>query len=142
PDVPAPPGDMAFSVLVLHDPGPMPTGPCPCGRPVAQQLQVSGLITIAGNAQDLLSEGEVVDAMLADSRFSTWLATQPSRTWSVANLGLRNMGEAQGIVPPGPSWEVDLFREVGVPRNWAIGFVDPVTGQVLNLAFCNVPCAR
>lgn len=41
-------------------------------------------------------------------------------------------------MPAGPAWEIDLFRE---PRNWAIAFVQPYTGE-LSLNFCNVPCGR
>jgi len=36
---------------------------------------------------------------------------------------------------------IELFRENGVPRNWAIAFVQPFTGD-LKLNFCNVPCDR
>ena len=142
PGVPAVPGDLPFTVLVLHDPGPTPTGPCPCERPAFKRLTVSGVISVVGTGPHLLSQGEVVDALLTDDRFSSWLATQPASTWSTASLFLQNIGEGQGIVPSGPAWELDLFRETGVPRNWAIGFVDPFSGKVLNLAFCNVPCAR
>jgi hypothetical protein len=142
PGVPALPGDMPFTVIVFHDPGPMPTGPCPCPRPPEQQLTVSGTITIAGVAPRILSEGEVVDAMLSDARFAEWLTKEPQSTWDIANLSLETQPGAQGIVPNGPSWRIDLFREIGVPRHWAIGFVDPFSGELLNLAFCNIPCAR
>ena len=90
----------------------------------------------------ILSIGQAVDAMLGDQRFAVWLATMPARTWSGTNVFLSNNGKAEGIVPAGPSWEVDLFREVGVPRNWAIGFVQPFTGEVRKLTFCNAPCDR
>jgi hypothetical protein len=142
PGVPALPGDMPFTVQVLHDPAPMPTGPCPCARPPYRELIVSGVITITGDAPHLLSEGEVVDALLADERFSKWLTKEPQSTWDIANLGLENIGDAQGIVPAGPSWRIDLFREVGVPRHWAIGYVDPFSGEIRNLVFCNIPCSR
>jgi hypothetical protein len=47
-----------------------------------------------------------------------------------------------GIVPEAPSWEIDLFREIGVPRNWAIGFVDARTGDLVSVTYCDVPCDR
>ncbi|MBA2700349.1 MAG: hypothetical protein H0U58_01440 [Chloroflexi bacterium] len=55
------------------------------------------------------------------------------------SVGHDSTGAAQATVP-GPSWESDLFRESGVPRNWASGLVDPFTGKLQNLTFCNTPC--
>ena len=45
-------------------------------------------------------------------------------------------------MPAGASWEIDLFREIHVKRNWAIGFVDARTGKVRSVTFCNIPCDR
>ena len=70
------------------------------------------------------------------------MAGKPSSTWSGVNVFLVNNGRAEGIVPAGPLWEVDLFRERGVPRNFAIGFVDAYTAEVRGLNFCNEPCNR
>lgn len=147
--VPALAGDVAFTVSVGHDPTGAPpsyppgyTGPRGGWFQTYQQLTVDGTIRIAGDAPKVVTAGQALDAMLADPRFADWLSEEPAETWGGANLFLMNQGRAEGIVPAGPSWEVDLFREMGVPRNWAIGFVDPFTGAVRNLAFCNAPCNR
>jgi len=91
---------------------------------------VNGTIRIGDHARKVVTAGQAVDALLGDKRFRAWLSEQPASTWSVANVVLLNYGPAQGIVPAGPSWEVDLFREIGVPRTAAIGFVDPFTGEL------------
>jgi hypothetical protein len=154
--VPALPGEVPLEISLLHDPvepAPTPTreppgsgGPLHGGGlsigPTWSQLVVRTSVTVAGDAPHVLSLGEAADAMLDDRRFAAWLATMPARTWSVSNLFLQNNGKAEGIVPAGPTWEIDLFREIGVARNWAIGFVDPFSGEVRNLTFCNVPCDR
>jgi hypothetical protein len=147
--VPALPGDVAFKVSVGHDPtGEPPSyppdyeGPLRSWSKIYKQLTVDGTIQIAGDAPHVVTAGQALDSMLADRRFAAWLSEQPQDTWSVANVFLLNYGAAQGIVPAGPSWEIDLFRENGVPRNWAIGFVDPFTGELRNLTFCNAPCDR
>ena len=145
--VPALPGDVAFNVSIAHDPsGAPPSHPLGYKGPLAswfktyQQLTVTGTIRIVGDAPPVLSAGQAIDAMLADQRFTSWLAEQPASTWSVANVFLQNPGKAQGIVPAGPSWDVELFREVeGVARNRAIGYVDPYSGKVLSLTFCYPP---
>ena len=93
-------------------------------------------------APEVVGAGQALDAMLADEKFAAWLGEEAKGTWSTANVFLMNYGAAQGIVPAGPSWEIDLFREVGVPRNWAIGYVDPFTGRLRNLTFCKAPCDR
>ena len=54
--------------------------------------------------------------------FMTHLDTVP------LGAGAKPVRKDDRIVPAGPTWEVDLFRENGVPRNWAIGFVDPTNG--------------
>jgi hypothetical protein len=147
--VPAAPGQVPFKVTVGHDPTGAPpsnppghTGPLGSWFRTYAQLVVDGTIRIGGDAPNVLTAGQALDAMLADRRFSAWLSERPKGTWSGANVFLLNYGAAQGIVPAGPSWEIDLFRETGVPRNWAIGFVDPFTGTLRNLAFCNAPCNR
>jgi hypothetical protein len=147
--VPALPGDVQFSIVAGHDPaGQAPSYPPGYRGPLAswfrtwQQLEVKATVRIVGDAPRILSLGEAVDAMLGSRHFRSWLALQPKRTWSGTNVFLQNNGKAAGIVPAGPSWEVDLFREIGVPRNWAIGFVDPTSGKVLSLEICNNPCFR
>lgn len=147
--VPALAGDVPFTVSLAHDPsGAPPSYPPGYEGPLAswfrtyRQLTVTGIIAIVGDAPSVLSAGQAVDAMLSDERFTNWLSKQPASTWSIANVFLQNPGKAQGIMPGGPSWDVELFREVGVPRNWAIGYVDAFSGEVLNLTFCNNPCDR
>jgi hypothetical protein len=148
-DVPAPAGDVAFRISVAHDPSGGPptdppgyTGPAISWIKTYEQLARDGTIQIVGAAPRLLTAGQALDAILADPRFAAWLAEEPENTWSVANLFLVNNATAGGVVPAGPAWEIDLFREIGVPRNWAIGFVDPHTGEILNLTLCDIPCDR
>jgi hypothetical protein len=50
--------------------------------------------------------------------------------------------KAEGIVPAGASWDIELFRERGVPRNWAIAYVDPFKSVVRSVTYCNSPCDR
>jgi hypothetical protein len=149
PGVPAPAGTVRLQVTVAHDPDPPPSQNPPAGQCCVgswiqtwRELTVSTSFEIAGHAPHVLSIGEAIDAMLANQRFSSWLDEKPSRTWSVANVFLESEPKAEGILPAGPSWDIELFREIDVPRNWAIGFVDPLTGAVRNLTFCNVPCDR
>jgi hypothetical protein len=144
--VPALPGEVPFNVSVAHDPsGALPSYPPGYKGPIAswfktyQQLTVTGTIRIVGDAPAVLSGGQAIDAMLSNQPFTNWLTEQPASTWSVANVFLQNPGKAQGIVPAGPSWDVELFREVGVPRTWAIGYVDAFSGKVLSLTFCVGP---
>jgi hypothetical protein len=147
--VPALPGEIAISVHVGHDPSGPPPSPPPgytgvigSWVKVYRQLTWTATIRIEGAAPRVLTPGQALDVMLADARFVTWLSEQPASTWSTANLLLLDQGPAQGIVPAGPLWEVDLFREMGVPRNWAIGFVDPFTGRLRGLTICDIPCDR
>jgi hypothetical protein len=107
-----------------------------------KSLAVDGAVRVDGNGPRIVTSGEALDAMLSDPQFAAWLPLQPSSTWSNANLFLQSMPSGAGIIPAGATWEIDLFREVGVPRNWAIGFVDAFTGELRNLAFCNNPCDR
>ena len=145
--VPAVPGDVPFTITFDHDPlnGP-PTyppgykGPLDSWVQEYKQLNVTGHIEIVGQAPSLLSKGQAVDAVLADPRLARWLTEQPESTWSTVNMLLQNYG-ATSIVPAGPNWELDVFREKGVPRNFVLAFVDPYTGAV-QLDFCEAPCAR
>lgn len=146
--IPAEPGSASFVVSVGHDPeGEPPSYPPDYEGPLGswfktwKQLSVEGTIDIVGDRAPVLSGGQAIDAILGDQRFANWLAEMPSSTWSGANLFLQG-GGGGGIVPPGPSWNLDLFRESGVPRNWAIAFVDPFTGDVLGFHTCDVPCDR
>lgn len=135
--VPAAPGSYELEVLFQYDP-----------RPVAgglvnhEQLRLTDDFTVDGPIPTVLSGAQAIDSMLAEPRFAAWLAQMPSTTWTNANLFLEH-GDGQGnVVPRGTTWSVELFRENGVPRNWAIGHVDPSTGAVRNLTFCDNPCDR
>lgn len=134
----------AFVKGVAALPGEVPidVGLTSTAPPSAEQLTVQGTIRIAGEPPKMVTEGEALDAMLADRRFVGWLSEQPTSTWSVANMLLTNFRTATGIGPAGSFWEIDLFRENGVRRNWAIGLVDPLTGELRTLTFCNAPCDR
>lgn len=135
--VPTAPGTYEVEVLFLYD----RQGPAD-GLVRYEQLVLTAEFTIEGPAPPVVSAGQAVDAMLAQPRFAGWLAQQPSRTWSIANLYLIDGDGMGGIVPPGITWSVELFREMGVPRNWFIGYVDAFTGAVRGLNSCDNPCDR
>ena len=141
------PGDVPFTITFDHDrlngpPSYPPAYKGPIGGWVAiyRHLSVAGQVRIVGQPPQLLSKGQAIDAVLSEPMFASWLTEQPESTWSAANLILGNPGETS-IVPVGPTWELDLFRETGVPRNFAMAFVDPFSGAV-RLNFCEAPCSR
>jgi hypothetical protein len=109
---------------------------------VYKQLEVTGTIDVVGHGRALAGPGEVLDSLLANAKFARWLTEQPRRTWSNANFFLTSSPKGEGIVPAGPSWDVDLFREVGVPRHWAIAFLDPFDASLRSVTYCNNPCDR
>ena len=135
--VPVAPGSYELEILFQYDP-----------RPVAgglvnhEELRLTDDFTVEGAIPAVLSGAQAIDAMLAEPRFAAWLSRMPSSTWTNANLFLEH-GDGQGdVVPKGTTWSVELFRENGAPRNWAIGHVDPFAGAVRNLTFCDNPCDR
>lgn len=98
-------------------------------------------IIITDGGKTAISAAQALDAVLADEKFSKWLRDAPSESWTAANVFLQNLGPGEnGIVPDGPSWEVDLFREVDGARQWAISFVDPSTGAVRSVNVCDEKC--
>jgi hypothetical protein len=105
-------------------------------------VEASGDLTVQAGDQQPMSPAQIIDGLLADRGFSKWLAKEPKKTWSSANFFLLSWPKHEGIIPKGPSWEVDLFREVGVPRHWAIAFVDPFDAAVRSVTYCNIPCDR
>jgi hypothetical protein len=127
--VPALAGPVPFTVFVAYD-------------RQSKELNVKGVLEVEGTGRTLAGPGEVIDSILADAKFTKWLAEDPPSTWSNANLFLTSPPKAQGILPAGPSWELDLFKEVGVPRHWAIAIIDPFDASVLSVTYCNVPCDR
>lgn len=145
--VPALPGDVPFTITFAHDrtnsqptypPG--YTGPIGAWVQMYNQLRVTGHIQIVGTAPHLLTKGQAVDAVLSDPTFSAWLHEHAESTWSVVNMNLGNF-PATSLDPGGPDWELDLFRENGVARNFANAFVDPTSG-VVKLDICDRPCSR
>ncbi len=145
--IPAPEGDVPYTITVTFDPAggagrSGATGPFD-GPPVDyQQIVLNGHLHVSGSVKTMVSSGRAVDSVLADERFQAWLAEEPSSTWSTANVFLLGDGSGEGIAPTGASWEVDIFREHDVARTWAIGFVDPFSGELAGLTFCNKPCDR
>jgi hypothetical protein len=118
------------------------TGPGVSWSPLYREIAIEGTIEVLGRQQALVGPGEAIDALLADPTFARWLADRPAETWSNANLFLTSQPEAVGILPAGPSWDIELFREIGVPRNWAIAFIDPFDATVRSVTYCDVPCDR
>lgn len=146
--VPIGPGEYDFTVVVSHDPTGEPPQRSDPNGPIGNwiksysDLAISGTFRITGASPEVVSAGQALDAVLADQSFAAWLARQPASTWSTVNVLLIQTDLAEGIVPVGASWEIDLFREVGVPRNWAIGFVDPLSGQLRGVTYCDAPCGQ
>jgi hypothetical protein len=145
PGIPAMVGTDPFTISVNYrlEPDAPPT-PVGSGLGVSrvllyQSLSVGGALNVVGEAPRTLSAGQAIDALLADRRFVSWLGTRPASTWSVANIFLENSPAGAGIIPAGPVWDIELFREINVQRNWAIGFVDAYSGNVRGLTFCNIP---
>ena len=143
------PGRVPFSVSVGYDqqngPPSYPPdyeGPRGSWVPMFKSLTVNGDLRIVGEGRALKGPGEIIDALLADKKYATWLAEQPAKTWSNANLFLLSSPRPEGILPKGPAWDIDLFREVGVPRHWAIGFIDPFDATLISVHYCDVPCDR
>ena len=145
--VPAQPGEIPYLVDVAYDPEPPPTPDCHpmCASHVGGMSKVftlDGAIEVKGPAPAVVTAGQAVDSLLGDAGFVAWLAKQPRSTWSVTNVFLQNGNGGGSVVPKGPSWDIELFREKGVPRNWAIALVDPFTGEVRKVRYCFNPCDR
>ncbi len=109
--------------------------------PVYKQLLVSGAVEVVGNGPMLIGPGEAIDAVLANEEYATWLGDQPRETWGNANLFLA-AGRTDGFPPTGPSWDLDFFVEKGVPRHFALAFVDPFDASLLLAQYCDVPCVE
>lgn len=162
--VPAGPGSVPFSIRLAYDPGPSPSvdlrqsGPF-VSQPVrSKSLTLTGSLLIQGNRPKVVSAEAAIDAVLGSPRFAKWLDAEDPDTWSAANVFLTDVVDQSGsaepvagadvtvssnsIAPAGPSWEIDLFRENGVARNWAIAFVDPSSGTIRSLSICDLPCDR
>jgi hypothetical protein len=143
------PGSVPFTISVGYDQqnGPPSYPPDYSGllgswSPMFKQLTVNGQFELIGEGKALAGPGEIIDSVIANKKFASWLEQRPASTWSNANLFLYSMPAAQGILPKGAFWDIDLFREVGVPRNWAIAAINPFDASLISIHYCNVPCDR
>jgi hypothetical protein len=143
------PGPVPFTISAGYDqqngPPSYPPdydGPHGSWTPIFKALTVEGQLQVVGQGRVLLHAGEIIDAVLADKKYAEWLAQRPAKTWSNANMFLVSSPTGEGILPKGPAWDIDLFREVGVPRHWAIAFIDPFDARLISVHYCDIPCDR
>jgi hypothetical protein len=132
--IPAIPGPAPFSIKVRYD-----QAQAGGGLIHAATLEASGVLTVLDGAPNAISAGMALDAALADPPFATWLTKQPKAAWVNANLFLQPAAVGNAVLPAVPYWDVELFRE---PRNWAILFIDTMSGEVRGRMFCDIPCDR
>lgn len=132
--VPALPGDAPFAMEVLYD-----LEATANGMVKAEVLEATGTISVRDGAASAISAGQALDATIADPAFMAWLMEQPEGSWVNANLFLQPAAIGVDVLPVVPYWDVELFRE---PRNFAIFYVDAMTGEVLRQNFCEIPCDR
>lgn len=134
PGLEAGPGEMPFSIQVLHD---IEAGGG--GLLKAETLAVDGTITVLPGGPAAITPGQAIDAALADPAFTAWLSKQPRESWANANLYLQPGARGVDVLPAVPYWAVELFRE---PRNWAIVYVDARNASLLRSMYCDQPCDR
>ena len=140
-------GTVPFTVSAAYDrqddPATVPPPPAVAGMvaPIYKHLVVSGALEIVGSGPMLVGPGEAVDAVLADKTYAKWLDDQPRATWSNVNLFLA-AGRTDGFPPTAPTWQLDFFVETGVPRHFALAFVDPLDASLLLAQYCDVPCVE
>lgn len=133
--VPAPPGPVQLVATAIYTTAPPAEQP-PTGGALGQSsvamtsVLAEGVVSLTGSDRPV-SAGQALDAVLANEQFSGWLQEQPASTWSGANIWLDGAG-----------WHVELFREIGVQRNFALAYIDPSTGQVSKVDICRAPCKR
>jgi hypothetical protein len=132
--IPAIPGPAPFSIKVRYD-----QTQAGGGLIHAASLEARGVLTVLDGAPSAISAGNALDVALADPPFATWLAKQPKAAWVNANLFLQPAAVGNAVLPIVPYWDVELFR---APRNWAILFIDAMSGEVLGRMFCDIPCDR
>ena len=132
--IPAIPGPAPFSIKVRYD-----QAQAGGGLIHAATLEARGVLTVLDGAPSAISAGNALDAALADLLFATWLTKQPKAAWVNANLFLQPAAVGNAVLPSVPYWDVELFR---APRNWAILFIDAMSGEVLGRIFCDIPCDR
>lgn len=144
--VPAITGMVPITVQVLYlldGPAsqPAPSQEVPGGRSVLYTpLTLKAEVAVERSDTSLASVGEVIDSVLADPTYLGWLEAREPSTWANANLFLIHVDKAAGIVPAGSWWELDLFREVGAPRDSAIAFINPFDASLHSVSYCHAPC--
>lgn len=140
--VPVGPGEATYTAALAYADEPGRLLPSRPDWQIPKQLSVSGTLRfVAGQGDQPISAGEAIDAVLSDERFSAWLERHDPAQWQLANVFLTNLGPGpQGLVPGGPSWEIDLFIGSPPQRASAIAFVDPFSGALRNLALCDRDC--
>jgi hypothetical protein len=148
PDLDALAGPVEFTVQAGIDPDRTePPPPDPAGGPIGSwfplytSLDVAGVLTVDQGGQDPISMGQAIDTVLASDRFTSWLAAQAPGTCTGVNVLLMS-GQAGSFIPVGPNWEIEVFCEQNVPRHFVLAQVDPLTGALKGLNFCDVPCDR
>ncbi len=134
PDVPAVPGPAPFSIKVQFD-----HKEAANGLFTIETLEVTDTIEVLDGAPSAISAGQALDAALGDRQFVDWLEQQPKDAWGNANLFLQGRAFGVDVLPEVPYWDVELYRE---PRNWAVLYIDAMSGDVLRRNFCNIPCDR
>lgn len=108
-----------------------------------ERLAIQGSLQIEDQQLSVASPGQALDAALQDDRFAGWLEAQPSKSWTAVNFFLVNHGAAQGIVPAGPNWELDVFRKAGDDQASVVAFIDPLVPSLRALSTCDLPpCVR
>jgi hypothetical protein len=132
--IPAIPGPAPFSIKVRYD-----QTQAGGGLIHAATLEANGVLRVLDGAPSAISAGNALDTALADPAFATWLTKQPKAAWVNANLFLQPAAIGVAVLPVVPYWDVELYRE---PRNWAILYIDAVSGEVLGRMFCDIPCDR
>ena len=105
-------------------------------------VKATAEVKVQQPGRPVISAGQALDVVLSDPKFDAWLENEPSDTWSNANLFMEHASAPTVVVPDGASWQIELFRDVGVPRTWAAAFVDPYTATLRKLEVCDEPCDR
>jgi hypothetical protein len=132
--VPAAVGDVTMTVRVAYREAGNEKAPY-------QALVATTALAVLEGEREPISAAQALDAVMSDKAFAEWLHVAPSSSWTAANVFLQNLGPGDnGIVPNGPSWEVDVFRRVDGTRQWAISFVDPATGEIRSVSVCEQEC--
>ncbi len=135
PGVPALSGVAPFAIRVPYD-----HESSGGGLISAATVGTSGAILVLdGGAQTAISAGQALDAALGDRQFAAWLEKQPQDAWVNANLFLQPRAFDVDVLPEVPYWDIELYRE---PRNWAVLYVDAMSGEILRRTFCDIPCDR